>query len=87
MKPKVNDRVLTQDGQGKVIGLENFRSCDRVIVRHETTPEKFATFKQGVAYFYQDLLEINGVKVKLKRYGGFEEGYTNTLLEPKSVFR
>lgn len=87
MKPKIKDKVLTVDGYATVIKLENFRTCDRVIVKHDTTPERFATFKQGVAYFYEDLLEINDIKVKLKRYGGFEEGYTNTLLEPKSVFK
>lgn len=85
MKPKVKDKVLTEDGYATVIRLENFRTCDRVIVKHDITPERFSNFKQGVAYFYQDLLEINGVKVKLKRT--YEDEYENTLLAPKSAFK
>lgn len=86
MKPKVKDKVLTIDGYATVTKIENFRNCDRVVVKHEITPEKFKSFKQGVAYYFEELLEVNGVKTKLKREY-WEEEYENVLLKPKSVFK
>lgn len=66
MKIKKGDIVLTEHGLATVLYTENFRTADRAVVIHKTTPAMFVDFNKGVAYFYEEILEVNGVKTKLK---------------------
>lgn len=81
MKIKKGDIVKTKEGTGTVLYTENFRTCDRAVLENKTLSEKFASFKTGVAFFYSEILEVNGVKTKLKAdpWNSMSGDYINEL--------